>query len=98
MDKMGSRAAVFSIIYIYFIGNCLSVNFNLIAADANQGNVSMQDGSKDINKTVKAMIYKALNAMTAEADNGAFAWVAEMANSTWNSNCSRHDDENETFL
>ena len=58
----------------------------------------MQDGSKDMNKTVKAMIYKALNAMTAEADNGAFAWVAEMANSTWNSNCSSHDDENETFL
>ena len=41
MDKMGSIAAVFSIIYIYFIGNCLSVNFNLIAADANQGNVSI---------------------------------------------------------
>ena len=58
----------------------------------------MQDGSEDMNKTVKAMICKALNAMTVESDDGAFAWVAEMANSTWNSKCSRHDDENEIFL
>ena len=58
----------------------------------------MEDGDKEINKPVKAMIYKALDSMSMESDDGAFAWVAEMDNSTWNSNCTRHDDENETFL
>ena len=41
MDKMGNITTVLCIIYICFIGNCLSVNFHLIAADANLGNVSI---------------------------------------------------------
>ena len=62
----------------------------------------MQNGTENLNETAVALIRKALNAVSLDANNGEYVWVIEVYNSTWLSTCTKlllpHSrEQSETF-
>ena len=101
----------FCFFFAFINGNFATKFYEIILPSNNQSNViydniepigecsEMQRGTENLNETAVALIRKALDTVSFEANHGEFAWVIEVYNSTWFSTCNKAHlhEESQTF-